>query len=141
MTEIVGYTTGVFDLFHAGHLNILTNAKQHCDHLIVGVCTDELAEQLKGKRPVESFEDRIRAVREISCVDRALAEEVDDKLAAYEQLHFNVIFKGDDWKGSPKWRRLGARFSALGVRVVYFPYTHGVSSTMLRNSSDQAGAG
>jgi glycerol-3-phosphate cytidylyltransferase len=140
MTEIVGYTTGVFDLFHVGHLNILTKAKQHCDQLIVGVTTDELAEKLKGKRPAVPFADRLQTVQEIGCVDKALAEDIDDKIAAFEQLQFNIIFKGDDWKGSRKWKLLEPRFLALGVKVVYFPYTNGVSSTLLRDTLDQAGA-
>ena len=102
MTKI-GYTTGVFDLFHVGHLNILKKAKEHCDYLIVGVTTDEEVERVKNKRPFISYEERAQIVEAIRYVDRVVPENDTDKLNAWEQLKFHRIFKGDDWKGTEKW--------------------------------------
>ena len=127
----IGYTTGVFDLFHIGHLNILRRAKQCCGHLIVGVSTDELVEEYKRKRPIVPFEERIDIVSAIRYVDQVVAQTSMDKLAAWEKLHFDALFHGDDWKGSALYRDYEARFAALGVAVVYFPHTRGVSSTTL----------
>ncbi len=129
---ITGYTTGVFDLFHIGHLNILKSAKKRCDHLIVGVTTDEEVLRIKGKKPIIPFNERIEIVQAIQYVDEALPENNVDKLLAWEKYRFNAIFKGDDWKGSPKWLCYEQEFAKLGVDVVYFPYTKGTSSTQLR---------
>ena len=135
MSDIIrlGYTTGIFDLFHVGHLNLLKNAKSRCDRLIVGVTTDELSQVLKGKKPVIPFEERMEIVRAIRYVDETQPEVVDDKFQAWENLRFNVIFKGDDWKGSAKWRAYEDRFESVGVSVHYFPYTKHTSSTFLIN--------
>ncbi|MCA1032222.1 adenylyltransferase/cytidyltransferase family protein [Bacillus timonensis] len=127
----VGYTTGVFDLFHIGHLNILKKAKEMCDHLIVGVTTDDQVFQVKNKHAVIPFEERIEIVRHLKYVDLAVPEANTDKIEAWRKLQFDVIFKGDDWKGSPTWKRYEREFSALGVEVIYFPYTAGTSSTIL----------
>jgi glycerol-3-phosphate cytidylyltransferase len=130
--KIVGYTTGVFDLFHIGHLNVLRNAKSKCDHLIVGVTTDELSTYAKGKTPVIPFEERAEIVRSIKGVDEVVAQESYEKFAAWEQLKFDVMFVGDDWKGTEKWNQLEKEFAALGVKIVYFPYTTHISSTKIR---------
>lgn len=127
----IGYTTGVFDLFHIGHLNILSKAKKYCNTLIVGVTTDEEVEKIKNKKTVIPYEERIQIVESIKYVDIAVAEHNTDKLKAWHMLRFDVIFKGDDWKGSEKWEKYEKEFSNLGVEVVYFPYTKGTSSTML----------
>ena len=132
MNKIIGYTTGVFDLFHIGHLNILKKAKEHCDYLIVGVTTDEVTFEMKGKKPVLSFQERIEIVDSIKCVDKAVAKKHIDNIEAWKELQFNVFFKGDDWKGTEKGKKLEKYFAEFGVNVVYFPYTEGTSSTFLK---------
>ena len=128
----LGYTTGVFDIFHIGHLNILRRAKECCQTLIVGVCTDELTLALKGAPPVMPFVDRLQIIQSIKYVDLAVAETTDDKLEAWRQYQFEVIFKGDDWQGTPKWIALEEKFRQVGVSVVFLPHTQGVNSTTLR---------
>lgn len=130
---VVGYTTGIFDLFHIGHVNLLRRAKAECDRLIVGVTTDDLCFELKGRRPVIPFEERLAIVGEMQCVDAVHAETVDDKFEAWARLRFDVIFKGDDWKGSAKWLAYEKRFRVVGVKVHYFPYTQHTSSTLLKS--------
>jgi glycerol-3-phosphate cytidylyltransferase len=136
MPPRVGYAPGVYDLFHVGHLNILRRARGYCDYLIAGVLTDEMAWLAKGKAPVIPLAERLEIVEHISYVDRAVAENVPDKLAMWEQLRFDVIFKGDDWRGTPKGDRLERAFAAVGVDVIYFPYTVTTSSTKLRSALD-----
>jgi len=128
----IGYTTGVFDLFHIGHLNILKRAKEHCETLIVGVSTDELVEEYKKKQPVIPFQERIEIVAGIKYVDQVIAQQTRDKYAAWEHLLFNVMFVGDDWKGDALFNELEIRFNKVGVDIVYFPYTQGVSSTIVK---------
>ena len=128
----VGYTTGVFDMFHIGHLNILRRAKEKCDYLIVGVSTDELVMEYKNKTPIIPFEERGEIVRSIDCVDRVIAQENRDKYAAWRELKFDVMFVGDDWKGKPLFMKVEEEFKKVGVDVVYFPYTKDTSSTILR---------
>lgn len=127
---IIGYTAGVFDLFHIGHLNLLRNAKGMCDRLIVGVSTDDLV-KLKGKNPVIPFCDRIEIVRNIRCVDAVVAQENMDKLEMCKKLKANVMFVGDDWYQSERWQEYEAEFAKEGIRIVYFPYTKNVSSTQI----------
>jgi glycerol-3-phosphate cytidylyltransferase len=131
---IVGYTTGVFDMFHIGHLRILERARDNCDQLIVGVTTDELSMANKGKTPVIAFNERFDIVSALRCVDRAVEQDSMDKIAAWEQLRFDRMFVGDDWQGTPKWNALEADFAARNVEIVYFPYTTHTSSTMLRSA-------
>lgn len=127
---VIGYTTGVFDLFHIGHLNILRRAKEQCDYLIVGVTTDELV-SYKHKKAVIPFEERRAIVEAIRYVDKAVPQESMDKMAAWEKYQFDVMFVGDDWKGTEKWNKIEADMERVGVRVVYFPYTKGTSSTLI----------
>ncbi len=127
----VGYTTGVFDMFHIGHLNILRKAKSKCDLLIVGVTTDELV-SYKGKMAVIPLNERMAIVRSIKYVDRVVVQDSMDKLAAWKKYKFDVIFVGSDWKGTEKWILIEKEFNKIGVNVVYFPYTKGTSSTQLR---------
>ena len=131
--RIIGYTTGVFDLFHIGHLNILRRAKEQCDYLIVGVSTDELCESYKHKAPVIPFEERITIVEAIRYVDKVVPQYDRDKFAAWQRLHFDRMFVGDDWKGTPLFEELEKQFAEVGVEIVYFPYTKGTSSTTLRD--------
>ena len=128
----VGYTTGVFDLFHIGHLNILKKAKEQCECLIVGVSTDELVQNYKNKLPVIPFEERVEIVKSIKYVDKVVAQENRDKYSAWENLQFDVMFVGDDWKGNKLFEELEYQFKSVGVDIVYFPYTQGTSSTILR---------
>lgn len=129
----IGYTTGVFDLFHIGHLNILKKAKEQCDYLIVGVSIDNLV-LYKDKLPIIPFEERIEIVRAIKYVDKVIPQTDMDKMAAWENLHFNVMFVGDDWKNTPKWNDYEKRFEKVGVKIVYFPYTKTTSSTIIRET-------
>ena len=127
---IIGYTAGVYDLFHIGHLNLLKNAKGMCDKLIVGVTTDELV-NYKGKQPVIPFVDRIEIVRNIKYVDAVVAQADMDKLAMCKKLKANILFVGDDWYQTEKWEKYEEEFKAAGVQIVYFPYTKGISSTQI----------
>lgn len=130
---VIGYTSGVYDLFHIGHLNLLKNAKGLCDKLIVGVTTDELV-SYKNKRAVIPFSERIEIVRNIKYVDAAIAQEEIDKYKMWEKIHFDVLFVGDDWYNSPSWNEMESKFEKVGVRVAYFPYTKGTSSTLLNET-------
>lgn len=130
--KIVGYTTGVFDLFHIGHLNILRNASSECDELIVGVTTDELTYKLKGKKPVIPFEERVQIVEALKCVDRVMPQAKRDEISDWEELKFDIMFKADDRKGESRWEDLEKKFAKLGVKVKFFPYTKGTSSTLIR---------
>ena len=127
---IIGYTTGVFDLFHIGHLNLLKNAKGMCDRLVVGVTVDELV-AYKGKQAMIPFEDRIEIVRSCKYVDAAVPQYDMDKLAACKKLGAKLLFVGDDWYGTEKWKEYEKQFTEAGIRIVYFPYTRGISSTKI----------
>lgn len=129
----VGYTTGVYDMFHIGHLNILKHAKEQCEHLIVGVTTDELV-AYKNKRAIIPHEERMAIVESIKYVDQVVTQEHMDKMAAWEEHAFDVMFVGSDWKGTDKWNAFEKQFGAVGVDIVYFPYTQGTSSTELREA-------
>lgn len=137
MSPIVGYAPGAYDLFHVGHLNVLRNARQHCDVLIAGVVSDEMLELTKGRRPVVPLAERMEIVRHISFVDQVVAEVVPEKLETWRSVRFDVIFKGDDWRGTPKGDKLESDFASVGVRVHYFPYTVHTSSTLLRRALDE----
>lgn len=128
----IGYAAGAFDLFHIGHLNILRQAKAHCDYLIAGVVSDERLIQTKGRAPVVPLAERMEIVSHISYVDQVYAESLPDKLQVWEELGFNTFFKGDDWKGTPRGQDLEDRFGQVGVKVIYFPYTQQTSSSQLR---------
>lgn len=132
---VVGYTTGVYDLFHIGHLNLLKNAKGMCDKLIVGVTVDELV-SYKGKNAMIPFEDRIEIVRSCKYVDAAVPQYDMDKLTACKKLGASVLFVGDDWYGTEKWREYEVAFAKEGIRIVYFPYTRGISSTQIQKALD-----
>ena len=130
---VIGYTTGVYDLFHIGHLNLFKNAKGMCDKLIVGVTVDELV-SYKGKQAMIPFEDRIELVRSCKYVDAAVPQYDMDKLAACKKLNATMLFVGDDWYGTEKWHEYERQFTDEGIRIVYFPYTKGTSSTQIRKA-------
>ena len=127
---LIGYTSGVFDLFHIGHLNLLKNARGMCDKLIVGVTVDDLV-SYKGKTPLIPYADRLEIVRSIRYVDAVVPQADMDKLAMCKKLKANVVFVGDDWYNTPQWDTYEADFKAAGIQVVYFPYSKGVSTTMI----------
>lgn len=128
----VGYTQGVYDMFHIGHLKLINNAKRHCDYLIVGVNADALVETYKQKVPVISQEDRAEIVRNLKAVDQCVIMNTLDKKEALAQFKFDAIFIGDDWKGHPRWEKTQAELAEHGVDVVYLPHTPEISSTILR---------
>lgn len=126
-----GYTTGVFDLFHVGHLNILRRAKEQCRYLVVGVSTDELVQSYKYRAPVIPFVERVEILRAIRYVDEVIPQYSLDKRDAVSRVQFDVLFVGDDWKGTPQWTALGEYFRGIDIDIVYFPYTGHTSSTLL----------
>lgn len=128
-----GYTAGVYDMFHVGHLNVIMNAKQYCEYLIVAVSTDEVVLENKHKKPIINFEDRARIVEAIRYVDEVVPQiDYSDKKSAAIKYGIDVMFVGDDWKGTEKWNRIEKELAEIGVDVVYLPYTQSISSTMLR---------
>ena len=127
---IIGYTTGVFDLFHIGHLNLLKNAKGMCDKLIVGVTVDKLV-SYKGKNALIPFEDRIEIVRSCKYVDAVIPQYDMNKLETCKKLGANYLFVGDDWYGTEKWQTYEKDFEKEGIKIIYFPYTKGISSTKI----------
>lgn len=133
----IGYTTGVFDMFHIGHLNILRRAKEQCEHLIVGVSTDELVQSYKNKTPIIPFQDRMEIVAACRYVDEVIAQKTMDKFAAWQRLHYDVMFHGSEWKGTDLYNGYVEKFSQVGVDVVFLPHTDGISSTILRERNDK----
>jgi choline-phosphate cytidylyltransferase/glycerol-3-phosphate cytidylyltransferase len=132
---VIGYTSGVYDLFHIGHVNILRNAKSMCDRLIDGVTTDNLV-SYKNKKSVIPFEERIEIVRACRYVDLAVPQETMDKMDAYFRYKFNIMFVGDDWYKTEKWQTFDNEFSKLNVDIMYFPYTKTTSSTIINSTLD-----
>jgi glycerol-3-phosphate cytidylyltransferase len=128
----IGYVPGVFDMFHVGHLNILRNARLACDVLIAGVVSDQRAVTAKGQEPVVPLAERLEIVRAIRYVDDVVVEDVASKTQMWHRIHFDVIVKGDDWRGTPRGDALEREFAPLGVEIVYLPYTVHTSSTILR---------
>lgn len=130
---VVGYVPGAYDMFHIGHLNILRRARAQCDRLIAGVVTDEVLVKAKGRAPIVPHAERLEIVGSMGCVDEVVTDVSSDKVVMWERLGFDVLFKGDDWKGTEKGDRLVADLGRVGVRVVFFPYTVHTSSTALRH--------
>ncbi len=133
---IIGYTSGVFDLFDVGQVNILCNAKALCDKLIVGVSTDELV-SYKFKRAVIPYEERLQVVRACRYVDVAVPQMSLDKREAWERYKFDVMVVGDDWFRNERWMDLEKEFQEIGVKITYIPYTQGTSSTLINESLEQ----
>ena len=130
----IGYVPGASDLFHIGHLNILRRAREHCDFLIAGVVADDVLIRHKGVTPVVPLAERIEIVRNVRYVDMAHAAMTNDKVAIWKELRFNILFKGDDWRGTEKGNKLERDFAAIGVEVAYFPYTQATSSSAVRRT-------
>ena len=135
----IGYTTGVFDMFHIGHLNLLKRAKEQCDFLIVGVSTDEIVQEYKNKTPIIPYEERKEIVAAIKYVDKVVAQKSMDKYIACKKEKFDVIFHGDDWKNSEMYIEMEQKLKIVGVEFVYFPYTQGTSSTILKQKITSKG--
>lgn len=129
---IIGYTTGVYDMFHIGHLNILKRAKEQCDYLIVGVSTDALVQHDKNKTPIIPFAERCAIVEAIKYVDKVVPQLDKNKFGAWKKYGFNKMFVGSDWKGTPQWEKFEEEFAPVGVEIVYLDHTDGISSTILR---------
>lgn len=129
----IGYTQGTFDMFHIGHLNLLKNAKDRCDYLIVGVNSDELVNEYKKKVPIIPESERVTIVANIKCVDEAITTHTLDKTEIWNMVHFDEIYIGDDWKGNPRWEQTRKDLHELGAEVVFLPHTDGISSTDLRS--------
>ena len=127
----IGYTTGVFDMFHIGHLNILRRAKEQCEYLIVGVSTDEVVEEYKGKTPIIPFEQRVQIVQAIRYVDKVVPQKTMNKVDSWKELHFNAMFHGSDWQNSALYNEYQKEFEKIGVDLVFFSHTEGISSTDL----------
>ena len=136
----VGYASGVFDMFHIGHLNLLRRAREYCDTLVVGVASDEYVMALKGKVPVVPLAERLEIVQALRFVDEVLVDRSEDKRVAWSERNFDAIFKGDDWRGSPKGDRLEKAMAEVGASVVYFPYTLHTSSSRLRGFIERSEA-
>ncbi len=130
---VIGYTSGVYDLFHIGHLNLLKNAKSLCDKLVVGVTSDELV-SYKNKKAMIPHAERMEIVRNIKCVDAVVPQNDMDKFKMWERLKFDIMFVGDDWFETEKWKDLDKKFKSQGVKIVYFPYTQGVSSSLINET-------
>lgn len=136
----IGFTTGVFDLFHVGHLNLLERCKEQCDYLIVAVCGDDYVRNIKKKEPVYSEEERLRIIGALKCVDEVSTitiSEIDDKMLALKRFQFDVLFSGDDWKGSERYNKTEAQFAELGVSIEYLPYTQGISTTQIKAQMEE----
>ena len=130
-----GYTCGVFDMFHVGHLNLLERCKEQCEYLIVGVCNDDYVRNVKHTEPVIEEKDRVRILNALKCVDQAelvSIEETDDKMMALKKFEFNVLFSGDDWKGTERYLKTEKDFAELGVSIEYLTYTRGISTTDIK---------
>ena len=130
---VVGYVPGAWDMFHVGHLNILLRAREQCDRLVVGVVTDEALYQAKAKHPVIPLSERMQVVAHLNMVDDVVVDFSSNKLEVWDRVRFNVLFKGDDWRGTAKGAKLEADMATVGVTVIYFPYTVHTSSTLLRS--------
>ncbi len=134
---IIGYTTGVFDLFHIGHLNMLRNSKAMCDKLIVGVSTDILVKKSKNKSPTIPFKERMEIVKSVRYVDCVVPQENKNKLEAWKKLKFDLMFVGDDWYGDNNWKKYEEQLKVHGVKIIYFPYTKNVSSTIIQKKLER----
>ena len=137
----IGYTCGVFDVFHVGHLNLLERCKEMCDILIVGVCNDTYVREVKHKEPVFPEEQRVRILNALKVVDRAELVDIEttnDKMLAIKKFKFDVLFSGDDWKGSERYKKTEKQFAELGASIEYFPYTKGISTTEVKKKMKES---
>ena len=132
MKQVVGFTAGTFDMFHIGHLNLLKNARSQCDYLIVGVNSDALVQEYKGKKAIVPLEERMEIIRAIKYVDEVMQIDSLDKKISWRLKGYEVLFIGDDWKGNPRWEATAEEMARYGVKTVFLPHTEGTSSTLLR---------
>ena len=135
MNNIIGYTSGVYDMFHIGHLNVIKRAKELCDYLIVGVSTDEVVIKNKNKTPIIPFEERAAIVSAIKYVDQVVPQErydIEGKIETVKKYGVNVMFVGSDWEGTEKWKKIEEELAKYNCKVIYLPHTDGISSTILR---------
>lgn len=130
--KIIGFTAGTFDMFHIGHLNLLKNAYSRCDYLIVGVNSDKLVEEYKGKKAIIPLEERMEIVRALRFVDEVMQIDSLDKKISWKQKHYDLLFIGDDWKGNPRWESTVKEMNDVGVKTIFLPHTEGTNSTLLR---------
>lgn len=130
--KIIGFTDGVYDMFHVGHLNMIREAKKRCDYLIVGVHADEIVENYKHRKTVINEDDRREIIAALKDVDEAVINRTRDKMTLWDKHRFDVIFIGDDWKGTERWNNFEKILAEVGVRVEYIPYTKGISTTQIR---------
>jgi glycerol-3-phosphate cytidylyltransferase len=136
----IGFTAGVFDLFHVGHLNLLERCKEQCEYLVVGICNDDYVKNIKKTTPIIEEKDRVRIIDALKCVDKAVLidiETTNDKMLALEKFGFDVLFSGDDWKDSERYKKTEEQFAPLGVKIEYLPYTKGVSTTDIKQKIDK----
>jgi glycerol-3-phosphate cytidylyltransferase len=136
----IGFTAGVFDLFHVGHLNLLERCKEQCEYLVVGICNDDYVKKVKKTTPIIEEKDRVRIIDALKCVDKAVLidiETTNDKMLALEKFGFDVLFSGDDWKDSERYKKTEEQFAPLGVKIEYLPYTKGVSTTDIKQKIDK----
>ena len=136
----IGFTAGVFDLFHIGHLNLLERCKEMCDVLVVGICGDDYVSNIKHKKSIYPQEDRLRIINSLKCVDKAVlisTEETEDKMLALQKYGFDVLFSGDDWKGTERYNKTEEQFAEFGVSIEYLPYTQGISTTQIKDALSQ----
>ena len=134
MKKVITY--GTFDLFHVGHLNLLERCKEQCEYLIVGVCNDDYVNNVKKKEPVINEKDRVRIINALKCVDRAELVDIEttnDKMLALSKFKFDVLFSGDDWKGSARYSKTEEQFKKVGASIEYLPYTQGISTTEIKD--------
>lgn len=132
MKKIIGYTAGTFDMFHIGHLNLIKNAFSRCDYLIVGVNSDSLVQEYKGKRAIIPLEERMEIISALRYVNEVMQVDSLDKKIGWNQKHYDLLFIGDDWKGNPRWEITEREMEEVGVKTIYLPHTKGTNSTLLR---------
>lgn len=132
MKKIIGFTAGTFDMFHIGHLNLIKNAKSRCDYLIVGVNSDELVQEYKGKKVIVPLEERMEIIRALKYVDEVMQIDSLDKKVSWNAKHYDMLFIGDDWKGNPRWEATKVEMEQFGVQTIFLPHTEGTTSTLLR---------
>ena len=133
MKKIIGFTAGTFDMFHIGHLNLIKNAKSRCDYLIVGVNSDQLVQEYKGKKVIVPLEERMEIIRSLKYVDEVMQIDSLDKKVSWDIKHYDLLFIGDDWKGNPRWESTRVEMEQYGVQTIFLPHTEGTTSTMLRD--------
>lgn len=135
--KIIGFTAGTFDMFHIGHLNLIKNARSRCDYLIVGVNSDELVQEYKGKNAVVPLRERMEIIQALRYVDEVMRIDSLDKKISWDKKHYDLLFIGDDWKGNPRWEETAKEMKKYGVKTIFLPHTEGTNSTLLREKLNE----